>query len=163
MLARIALTLFIASALPLGAENNPGKCPACSFTAVQQPYEAVRVALVAGDVAKAKAEAAKLRVAANGEAQWAKSAKGRGPELVKPWSNIASAAAALARAASLGVAQQAFAEASVALRNAMAIAERDDFLVVYCPTVKLSWVQPKGKIGNPYRPARPHCGNVVNT
>ena len=161
MITRIALMFLIATALPLGGADNPSKCPACSFTAVQQPYESVLVAIVAGDLRAAKVEAAKLRAAANDEAQWAKRATGRGPELLKPWSAIAVSAAAIERSESLAGAREAFADASAALREAVKIAERDDLLVVYCPTVKRTWVQSKGKITNPYQPARPHCGTPV--
>ena len=89
--------LFLASVLPLAAAENPGKCPACSFTAVQQPYDAVRLALTADRLPGAKKEAAKLRAAAEAEAAWAKSATGRGPELGKPWTNVATAAAKIHR------------------------------------------------------------------
>ena len=153
--------LFLASVLPLAAAENPGKCPACSFTAVQQPYDAVRLALTADRLPGAKKEAAKLRAAAEAEAAWAKSATGRGPELGKPWTNVATAAAKIERARSLTNARKAFGESSEALRAALKIAERDDFLVVYCPMVKVHWLQPKGEIRNPYGSAMLNCGRVV--
>lgn len=161
MTRKIALALFLLSVLPLGAAENPGKCPACSFSAVQQPYEAVRLALTSDDLPGAKAEAAKLRAAAQAETAWAKTASGRGPELVRPWSGVAVAAAELERAASMAGARKAFGDASEALRKAVAIAERDDIIVVFCPMVKRHWLQPKGEIRNPYGSAKPDCGRVV--
>lgn len=161
MIHRIALALFLVCVLPLGAAENPGKCPACSFSAVQQPYDAVRLALTSDDLPGAKAEAAKLRAAAQAEAAWAKTATGRGPELARPWSGVAAAAAKLERAAAMTDARKAFGGASEALRKALAIAERDDIIVVYCPMVKRHWLQPKGEIRNPYESAMPNCGRVV--
>ena len=161
MIRKLALALFLLSVLPLGAADNPGKCPACSFNAVQQPYDAVRLALTADRLPAAKKEAAKLRTAAEAEAAWAKTATGRGPELVKPFTSVAAAAAKIERASSITDARKAFGESSEAMRAAVKIAERDDFLVVYCPMVKLHWLQPKGEIRNPYGAAMPNCGRVV--
>lgn len=161
MIRRISLALVVMTMLPLGAANNPGKCPACSFSAVQQPYEAVRLALAADGLPAAKKEAAKLRTAAEAEAAWAKSASGRSPELAKPWAKVAAAAAKIERASSITDARKAFGEGSDAMRAALRIAERDDVLVVWCPMVKLHWLQPKGALRNPYAPAMPECGRVV--
>lgn len=161
MIRKIALALFLLSVLPLGATGNPGKCPACSFNAVQQPYDAVRLALTAGSLPAAKKEAAKLRTAAEAEVGWAKTSTGRGPELVKPFTNVAAAARMIERASSITDARRAFGESSEAMRAALKVAERDDFLVVYCPMVKLHWLQPKGEIRNPYGAAMPNCGRVV--
>ena len=161
MIPRIALVLFTFLMLPLGAAENPGKCPACSFSAVQQPYDAVRLALTTDQLPGAKAEAAKLRVAARAEAVWAKAAKGRGPELARPWSDVATAATKLEKAATITDARKAFGDASEAMRKALAIAGRDDLIVVYCPMVKLHWLQAKGALRNPYGSAMPECGRVV--
>lgn len=155
--------LFAAFVLPAAAAENPGKCPACSFAAVQQPYDAVRLALTADRLPAAKKEAAKLRTAAEAEAAWAKMATGRGPKLVKPWANVAAAAAKVERAATITDARKAFGEGSEAMRAALKIAERDDFLVVFCPMVKRHWLQPKGEIRNPYGSAMPNCGRVVKS
>ena len=157
----IPFALFLLLALPLAAAENPGKCSACSFSAVQQPYDAVRLALTAGGLPSAKAEAAKLSNAAEAEAAWAGKATGRGPELVAPWTRVAAAAAKIEKAASITDARKAFGEASEAMRTALAIAERDDLVVVYCPMVKLHWIQPKGEIRNPYGSRMPNCGQVV--
>ena len=161
MIRRIALALVLLTVLPLGAGKNPGKCPACSFSAVQQPYDAVRLALTANRLAAAKKEAVKLRTAAEAEAAWAKTATGRGPELAKPWAKVAAAAAKIERASSITDARKAFGESSEAMRAALLIAERDDFLVVYCPMVKLHWLQPKGELRNPYGASMPNCGRVI--
>ncbi len=157
----LVLTLLFLASVPLLAVENPGKCPACSFSAVQQPYDAVRLALTADRLPAAKKEAAKLRSAAESEAAWAKTATGRGPELAKPWTSIAMAAAKIERAQSITDARKAFGESSEAMRAALKIAERDDFLVVFCPMVKLHWLQPTGEIRNPYGSAMPNCGRVV--
>ncbi len=137
------------------------KCPACSFSAVQQPYDAVRLALTADLLADAQKNAAKLRAAAEAEVAWAKTASGRGPELARPFTTVAAAAAKIERASSITEARKAFGEASEAMRAAMTIAERDDVLVVYCPMVKLHWLQPKGEVRNPYGSSMPNCGSTV--
>jgi hypothetical protein len=158
----LAITLLFLTSMPLlAAAENPGKCPACSFNAVQQPYDAVRLALTADRLPAAKKEAVKLRTAAEGELAWAATAAGRGPELVKPFTKVAAAAAKIERASSITDARKAFGESSEAMRAALAIAERDDFLVAYCPMVKLHWLQPKGELRNPYGAAMPSCGRVV--
>ncbi len=161
MIRRLALALLLLSVLALRAADNPGKCPACSFNAVQQPYDAVRLALTADRLPAAKKEAAKLRAAAEAEQIWAKTATGRGPELLKPFTRVAAAATKIERASSITDARKAFGEASEGMRVAMKSAERDDFLVVFCPMVKLHWLQPKGEIRNPYGAAMPNCGRAV--
>lgn len=162
MIRQLALAIVLSSVVPLGAADNPGKCPACSFTAVQQPYDAVRLALSADRLPAAKKEALKLRMAAEAEAAWAKTAAGRGPELAKPFTAVAAGASKIEWAPSITDARKAFGESSEALRAALKIAERDDFLVVYCPMVKLHWLQPRGEIRNPYGSTMPNCGRVLN-
>ena len=161
MIRKLALALVLLSVLPIGAAENPGKCPACSFNAVQQPYDAVRLALTAEGLPAAKKAAANLRASAQAEQTWAKTATGRGPELVKPFANVAAAAAMIERASTITDARKAFGASSDALRAAMKIAERDDLQVVYCPMVKLHWMQPKGEIRNPYGAEMPNCGRPV--
>lgn len=157
-----ATTFLIAACmLPVAAADFPGKCPACSFSAVQQPYDAVRLALTTNRFPEAKKEAAKLRTTAEAEAKWAKTATGRGPELAKPWTDVATAAAKIERAASITDARKAFGESSDAMRAALKVAERDDVLVVYCPMTKLHWLQPKGALRNPYGASMPNCGRLV--
>lgn len=157
----IAVFLTLSIVVAAGAADNPGKCPACSFSAVQQPYEGVRQALIAGRLPAVRVEATRLRAAAEAEAAWAKTAMGRGPELAQPWTNTAASAARIERAASIIHARKAFGQASEAMRVALAVSERDDFLVVYCPVVRLHWLQPKGDLGNPYRPQAPACAEIV--
>ena len=157
----VLLFVITTVVLPAVAADDPGKCPACSFSAVQQPYDAVRLALTADKLLVAKGEAAKLGRAAHDEAVWAKQATGRGPELFKPWSDVAAAAAKIETALSLTDARNAFGLASEAMRAALVISEGDDLLVVYCPMVKKHWLQPKGEIRNPYGPKMATCGQVV--
>lgn len=157
----ITLLLMMTIVLPAAAAENPGKCAACSFSEVQRPYDAVRLALTADQLTGAKTEAAKLRRAAEEEAVWAKGATGRGPELFKPWLEVAAAAETIETASSLIDARKAFGLASEAMRAALVISERDDVLVVYCPMVKQHWLQPKGEIRNPYGPKMATCGQVV--
>ena len=162
MIRSLAFAFSLLAVVPLGAAAPaPGRCPACSFSAVQQPYDAVRLALTADRFPTARSEAAKLRSAAQAETAWAKTATGRGPELAQPWANVARAAARIERAASITDARKAFGEASQGMRSALAISERDDFLVVFCPMVRLHWLQPKGEIRNPFGSRMPNCGQVV--
>ena len=161
MISKIALALLLLPVLTAGVAANPAKCPACSFSAVQQPYDAVRLALTEDRLSAAKQEAGKLRSAAEAEAAWAKTATGRGPELAKPWASVAAAAGKIEHASTILDARRAFGESSDALRRAALIAGRDDLVVAYCPTVKLHWLQPKGELRNPYGVAAPKCGRVV--
>jgi hypothetical protein len=163
MIRKLALAVLLLFVLPIGGADNPGKCPACSFSAVQQPYDALRLALTAERLPAARKEATKLRTAAEAEVAWAKTARGRGPELAKPFTGVAAAAAKIEKTNSMTDARKAFGESSDALRIAMAIAERDDLLVVWCPTAKLHWLQPRGEIRNPYGAALPNCGRVVKS
>ncbi|GEM_PF-5803825 len=158
---KLAFALLVLLMLPLAAAENPAKCPACSFSAVQQPYDAVRIALTDDHLSIVRTEGSKLRAAAQAEAVWARTATGRGPELVIPWTNVAVAAAKIEKAATITDARKAFGEASEGIRSAMTIAGRDDLLVAYCPMVKLRWIQPRGELRNPYGSRMPNCGQIV--
>ena len=153
--------ILLARVFTLHAEDNPGKCASCSFSAVHQPYQAVRAALTADRLADARAEAKKLGAVSRSEALWAKTAKGKGAELARPWSKVAESVAQIERASSIGDARAAFGKVSEAMRGARTIAERDDLIVVYCPVVKLYWLQAKGEIRNPYGSNKPNCGQIV--
>jgi hypothetical protein len=95
-------------------------------------YEAVRQALIKGNVAG-------VQKAATAFAATARSAN---------QDVVAAKASVLARAGDLPSARKAFAALSdevIKLR-----ASGDNVVVAYCPMEKKSWLQPKGEISNPY-------------
>jgi Cu(I)/Ag(I) efflux system membrane protein CusA/SilA len=113
-------------------------------------YEAMRGALVAGDVEGVKAQAVELASAAKESDVDA----------------VASTASKVASAADVEAARQAFAELSEAMIAYRATAtETPKPQVVYCSMAKHSWIQPKGEVSNPYYAdeAMRTCGEIKET
>lgn len=152
--------MMMAAALPLSAADGT------SFGRVLARYEPARLALLgdsmAGVNANGRAIAAELRTLAAGfsaeragaSAETAKVVEGQLPAMI-------AAADALAAAASLEAARDAFYELTKPLvrwREGVAAGARP--AVAYCPMYKRSWLQPDGEIGNPYG-GMPRCGEIV--
>ena len=96
-------------------------------------YEAVRVALVADDLAAAKKAGAGLAVAAKEESG----------------SDVQEAAGKLAASSSLKEARAAFQTISLAVEKL--VKGQSGYFIVTCPMIKGSvWIQTTDKIGNPY-------------
>jgi hypothetical protein len=130
---KFVLTLMLAAAIP--ALANP---------TLFSKYESIRQALLAGSLPKAQAGARELAAAA----RTAKNAA------------VAQRADSVVKAADLEAARTAFAPLSdemIKLRSATTGAKP---AVYYCPMVKKSWLQPKGKIGNPYDESMEMCGEL---
>jgi hypothetical protein len=110
-----------------------------SDSALFNKYEAVRQALLKSSLSKVQKSAAALAAGAQ-EAKL---------------STVADSAQAVAAAKNLADARRSFATLSdemIKLPGRPA--------VYYCPMVDRSWLQPKGKIGNPYDAAMATCGTL---
>ncbi len=120
---------------------------AVAASAAQQPlfarYEAVRQGLLKESIPEVQSSAKTLARAARGAKQAA----------------IAERAEALAKTANIKDARNAFAALSdemIKFRNSQS---GDRPAVAYCTMEKKSWLQPKGKISNPYLdPSKQSCG-----
>lgn len=113
--------------------------PLFANTGLFTKYEAVRQGLLKNSLADVQKNAAAL-------ASDARAAKKTA---------IASQADAVARSADLAKARAAFATLSDSLSR-----ESGRPAVYHCSMVKKSWLQPKGKVGNPYDPAMAMCGEL---
>lgn len=118
--------------------------PAMAGTDLYTKYETVRQALLKSSLADARAGAKTLAAAA----RTAKNA------------DLAKQADALATAADLDAARQSFAPLSDSMIRLRASATGAKPAVYYCSMVKKSWLQPKGKIGNPYDASMSMCGEL---
>ena len=118
--------------------------PAAASTALFSSYEGVRQGLLSSSLEEVQQNAARLAT----QASKAKDAA------------LAQQAEAVAKSRDLASARTAFAALSdemIRLRNA---AEGDRPAVYHCSMVKKSWLQEKGKVGNPYAPSMQMCGEL---
>jgi hypothetical protein len=127
------LTVAIAAVLPLMASTS-------LFTG----YESVRQGLLKGSLQDVQKSA--LQLASDAE-------KAKNPA-------IASQAKAVASSADLNKARAAFAPLSEEMIKVRSATKGDRPAVYYCSMVKKSWLQEKGKVGNPYDPSMPMCGTL---
>lgn len=108
-------------------------------------YETTRQALLKTSVADVQSSAKQLAAEARAEKEDA----------------IAVKADVLAQAKDLAAARTAFAALSDEVIKYRATAGADGTVVAYCPMRKVSWVQPKGAISNPYLDAGMRsCGSI---
>ena len=127
------LILILAVSVPLFA--NPTK--------LFSKYEATRQGLLGGSLETTKKSAKELEAVA-------RAMKNVG---------LAEHAQTVAMAKDLDRARQAFGALSEVMVRLHADAPKSARPAVYsCPMVKKSWLQPKGKVGNPYDAAMAMCG-----
>ena len=74
---------------------------------------------------------------------------------------ITERAGRLAAAEGLAAVRTELAELTKPLVRYQALVQGPRPIVVYCPMVKQSWLQPDEAIGNPYDPSMLRCGEVV--
>lgn len=130
---RIALAFALIAAFPLFAN-----------TALFTRYESVRQSFLKNSLKDVQTTAAALAA----DARKAKLA------------NVAKEADAVAKSADLNKARAAFAtlsESMIVLRNNTKGAKP---AVYGCSMLKKSWLQPKGRAGNPFDPAMAMCGEL---
>ncbi len=130
---RIALALALAMTFPLLAN-----------TALFTRYETVRQSFLKNSLKDVQTSAAALAA----DARKAKLA------------NVAKGADAVAKSADMHKARAAFATLSDAMIALRKDAKGAKPAVYACSMLKKSWLQPKGKVGNPYDPAMPMCGEL---
>ena len=130
---RLLLTLTLLAAIPVLADTT-------LFTR----YEALRKSFLAN----------KLKDVQAGAKQFAADARTASQE------EIAKKADAVAQAADLNAARVAFGALSDEMIKLRSSVEGKRPSVYHCPMVAKSWLQPKGKVGNPYDPAMATCGSL---
>ena len=113
--------------------------PLFANTGLFTKYEAVRQGLLKNSLADVQKNAAAL-------AKGARAAKK---------TTIAAQANAVAKSADLTKARAAFATLSETLSK-----EPGRPAVYHCTMIKKSWLQAKGKVGNPYDPSMAMCGEL---
>ncbi len=115
-----------------------------STTTLFTRYEAVRQNLLKRSLDDVKSSAASLAAEAR---------KAKQPA-------IATKADAVANSANIAAARTGFAALSDELIKVRNGASGTRPAVYHCSMVKKSWLQPKGKVGNPYDPAMAMCGEL---
>ena len=136
MRIRILIVIgVLVAAIPMFADN----------TKIYARYENARQALLNGSVVEVTKAASELATAARIEKQDA----------------IAQRAAALSAAKDITAAKNAFAALSDPMIAFRAKSSSERPIVVYCSMEKKTWLQPKGKIVNPYvAPSMRGCGEI---
>ena len=139
-----------------------------AFDQVAEHYEAVRLALTndtTEDISKQGKEIEAILKQLSTE--WSPEAAGVRADMAEDVQGLlpklSEAAAALAGATSLDAARDAFYELSKPLVRWRKAANGDKPVVAYCSMAKRSWLQPDGKLGNPYYgQSMLRCGEVVD-
>lgn len=163
------LTLVLAAlAVAVLAPAFAGAASTDGFSSVLAPYEQVRQALVADDLAAvqqpaAALEAAVVKLEQNLSASAAGVPDAELAEVEELLPAVRGAAEKLAAAGDLDAARDAFYDLSKPLVR-WRQAAGDGPAVVYCPMKKRSWLQPGGEaVGNPYFGRKmAACGEVVS-
>lgn len=127
---------FLAAAFALAA------LPLFANTTLFSKYEAVRQGLLNEKIADVQSSAKVLAA----EATKVNNAP------------VAKAAAAVSTAKDLKAAKAAFGTLSDELIKVRNASKGDRPMIGFCPMVNKSWLQAKGKIGNPYDKAMAECG-----
>jgi hypothetical protein len=137
-----------------------------AFSMTMRAYENIRVSLASNSVdGVAKRAAGIARIAESAAKDYkaadAGIAANHEAEGQAALAKVASAATALSRTSEISVARAVFADLSTAMIELRGIAEGNKGRVATCPMLKQSWIQPDGKIGNPYDASMPECGEFV--
>lgn len=158
--------ILLASMLVAPASFADGESTA--FDRVAEHYESIRLALT-NDTTDGISEHSK-RIAAILEqlsSEWSPAAAGVQADMAEDvrglLPELTEAAAALSAATSVDAARDAFYDLSKPLVRWRKAAGGDRPVVAYCRMVKRSWLQPEGKLGNPYYgQSMLSCGEVVD-
>ncbi len=160
MKRRLIFTTLTLALLSLAATAAAASASSSAdFDELAKPYEAIRLALVA-DSTEGVGEEAEA-IAAKAEELAADAATAEEVKTFLP--EIAGSATALAEAADLTAAREAFYELTKAMVRYRAEVEGERPVVVYCPMAAKSWLQLDAEeIGNPYYgQSMARCGEVV--
>lgn len=139
-----------------------------TFTALNDNYEAIRVALLndnmkgVGNNASAIEESA-TKLQQNFSAGHAGVSVDGAAACEALLPEVSKAAGRLANASDIEAAREAFGELSKPMVRYREMVSGERPVVVYCPMAKKAWLQPEGEIGNPYYgQSMARCGNVVS-
>jgi hypothetical protein len=149
------------------AFSTPARAAETTFDTILKDYETVRQALVKDDAAPVKPRAEAIQAAARTAAgSFDAAAAGvpadRRADALAVLGDIAAKAEALAKAAGIDAARDAFYPLSQALVRYRAMAVGAKPAVAYCSMANKSWLQPDEKMGNPYFGSQmAMCGEVV--
>jgi len=169
MLAAVSVAISVQAGTGHGHEAPAGAVDS-AFHAAMDHYEAIRQALVQdqlGGIADHAGALAEMAAALPGK--FTAPAPGRGSEPLSEclalMPAVRLAAVSLEGADTLAEAREAFSALSkpmIRWRDMAAGEHRP--VVVHCPMVDDSWLQPAGEIGNPYKgQAMARCGEVVRS
>ena len=118
--------------------------PLFASPALFSKYEATRQALLKSSLPEVQQSAKVLS---------AEATKEKNPAIAKQ-------ADAVAKSADLATARKAFAPLSDEMIKVRESAKAGRPAVYYCSMIKKSWLQPKGKVGNPYDASMAMCGEL---
>lgn len=163
---RILLVAAMLLALLASGAFRASAAPADDFSKVLGHYEAIRQALLADRTAGVAEQAKAIEKTARdlaarfaAERAGVPAAKAADTKALLP--EIATAASRLATTKDLTAARAAFGDLSQPLVRWRELVTVPRPMVVYCPMVKKSWLQPAGAIGNPYYGGEmASCGEV---
>jgi Cu(I)/Ag(I) efflux system membrane fusion protein len=151
------------------APGTAAQVPGTSFADLMGHYETVRLTLAADSLDGVQAEALSIQRVLSEMAEDFKPkkagidpAKTEEARVLLP--DLGTAAANLVAADTLESSRDAFYELSKLLVRLRKTASGEDLPVVaYCSMARRSWLQPEGKLGNPYYgQTMPVCGEVVD-
>lgn len=137
-----------------------------AFSMAMRAYENIRLSLASDSVDGVAKRAASIARIADATVKEYKAADAgiaaeHEAEGQAALAKVASAATALSRTSNITVARAVFADLSTAMIELRKLAEGDKGRVATCPMLEKSWIQPDGKIGNPYDATMPQCGEFV--
>jgi hypothetical protein len=146
--------LVFALALVLAAAALPASAAEEGFPALAEHYEAIRQSLLHDSMDGVSRHGSQLAAAARSLDRDFTPAKAGVPaanagEARELLGRVAAAADGIGRAKDLESARDAFTTLSERMISLAGLAGAD-LSVGYCPMAKASWLQPDGKVGNPY-------------
>jgi hypothetical protein len=158
-IAVIAALLGLAVAPSVAAADH-------AFATIAREYEQVRLALIEGSTDGVKEHALAIQFAASRlsrdfSADAAGVAEKDAAAVRALLPEITERAGRLAAAEGLAAVRTELAELTKPLVRYQSLVQGPRPIVVYCPMVKQSWLQPDEAIGNPYDPSMLGCGQVV--
>ena len=164
------LVAIVFNASPSLAEAAPAQAPpaqappaSSAFDQILEHYEAVRLALTQDTVQGVSEHSAQISTIVT-DLESKKSLKGDNTdELQALLPDLKQAAASLTTATSLKAARDAFYELSKPMVRFRKSISGDKPVVAYCSMAKRSWLQPAGKLANPYYgQSMLRCGEIVD-
>lgn len=158
---RTTVFAVLITLLLIGAPASAGDQPEVAFQKMFGEYEQIRLALVNDSLDLIAERASAIAATALAAEEAAKKSEHYSPCCTAP-AEIAKAADSLAAAATLADAREAFFALSKPLMRFAEPLEPEGVVTVSCAMLEKSWLQAKGRIGNPYGGrAMAECGKVT--